>query len=117
LLKNYEDWLKIWGGVAAALLVPVAVRARRIGIWADADRVVVRNFFFSYELKWADVSRLETVGWQMPSRIPIPTPPWCVFRTRRRLGVVARGLPLFSASDATYDLTKVSRTPVEVVDG
>lgn len=94
------------------LLVLVAVRACRIGVWADADRVVVQNLWFTHEFNWADVSRIEVSGWRQGDRYA-PKRWW--FRMHDGKSIMASGLlPLYEVmSDAKDDLLATPRTRVE----
>ena len=104
--------LRILDLIAGGILgVVVAVRAPRIGVWADAEQVVVRNLWKTYGFKWADVSRVEVRGLRQNNR----GAKYWVFRMRDGKGVAASGLlPLSETSDATRILRLTPRAPVDL---
>jgi hypothetical protein len=106
---------EILAAPAGVLVAAIVIRARRIGVWADAERVVVQNFWLTHEFKWADVSSVENSGFDWgPGSLPRS---WWVFRMRNYGGaVISEGRPLFGAADATDDLVAVSGTAVEITD-
>ena len=105
---------EILAAPAVVVVAAVLIRARRIGVWADADRVVVQNFWLTHEFKWADVASVQNSGldWGPPL-----ISSWWVFRMRSYGGaIISEGRPIFGASDATDELVAVSRTAVEITD-
>jgi uncharacterized membrane protein YdbT with pleckstrin-like domain len=94
--------LQILAGIAGALLLGVvAVRASRVGVWADPDRVVVQNLWFTHEFNWADVSRIEVWGWRQGLR---RSTNW-VFRMRDGRGISTSALlPYSGMHQAQYNL-------------
>jgi hypothetical protein len=102
----------VFGIPALVLMAAILIRARRIGVWADGDRIAVQNLWRTYEFGWAEVATVEALGWAPQ------TPPRCVFRMHQGSAVRALGVPLAlsGASDVARDLAQVSRSPVKVVD-
>jgi len=102
--------VKVVGVLAAiALVTIVAARARRIGVWADSERVVVQNFWMTHEFFWADVVRVKAFQGSR-SRA------W-VFEMRDGHRVWAQALPFMDAFSATHRLASVARIPIEIDTG
>ena len=94
--------------VGVGLVVGVLVRTRRIGVWADSERVVVQNFWRTYELSWIDVVRVRYVSGRYRA--------W-IFDRREGRGIGAEGVPMRHVSWETHRLASAARTPVEVDTG
>jgi hypothetical protein len=95
--------------VAVALVVLVGARTRRIGVWADADPVVVQNFWRTHDFAWADVERLRAAtldryrGW--------------IFDLRDGRHIGADGIPLRETYAWTRRLASTARSQIQVDTG
>jgi hypothetical protein len=112
LLTNSEHTFRAVIGIASAVVLPLAlIRARRIGVWADADRVVVRNFWKTHEFDWIDVSRIGIRGFTM-NATGTPGRYW-IFRMHDGHGVISQALPFSAPKDKTHELAVTARTRVD----
>ena len=56
------DWAKIPCAALSLALVLYGVRTIMLGVFAYADRLVVRNYFSTHQIRWPEIARFEYQG-------------------------------------------------------
>src|SRR5215469_6129123 len=61
-LRAAADWAKIPCVAISLALGLYGVRTIMLGVFADADRLVVRNYFSTHQIRWPEIERFEYQG-------------------------------------------------------
>jgi hypothetical protein len=59
LVNSTHGWEKIANGAAVLAFAVLGVRTARLGIFAWPERLVVRDFFRTYQIRWPEIASFE----------------------------------------------------------
>jgi hypothetical protein len=93
LVSSTHGWEKIASGAVVAAFALLGIRTARLGIFAEPEQLVVRDYFRSYHVLWSEIASFE-----MP-------PP---YGTRRKVG-----LKISLTDGRLISATLYGRTPLD----